>query len=376
MCTLFEFEYKNRCILYLDAMSNNKTFSINPDLFKISAFQSKTRKKQPKNTNLPKIKVRSKEKPKNNKTLKRNLINMIRKHQQLKTNKQNADKNNKDTSFDPVSKDEFSKNDDVINFNNDFNESVAFLEELTKKNDEKQHQKQYQNKTLKNYSHVEPLINLTLPDSLNDVSNAYSEPFSSIASQIDTPTIVHYDHYKPPPPPKFGCLKNGTLPLYNNWKNSTQKKMPIINDQQADIKYTPKEPVLIDSIKLAHANHMRSNIKPFLNRKINKPSKIRKTIRRTYRVGRSKVKPSISVLISNRTIRNNITTKKQLLKQIPIEEIRKYLINHGFIKVGSNSPVDVLRKMYETASMMCGEIQNHNPQHVIFNYMNDNVTAY
>jgi len=208
MYTLFEFEYKNRCILYLDAMSNNKTFSINPDLFKISAFQSKTRKKQPKNTNLPKIKVRSKEKPKNNKTLKRNLINMIRKHQQLKTNKQNADKNNKDTSFDPVSKDEFSKNDDVVNFNNDFNESVAFLEELTKKNDEKQRQ----NKTLKNYSHVEPLINLTLPDSLNDVSNAYSEPFSSITSQIDIPTIVHYDHYKPPPLPKFGCLKNGTLP--------------------------------------------------------------------------------------------------------------------------------------------------------------------
>ena len=108
-----------------------------------------------------------------------------------------------------------------------------------------------------------------------------------------------------------------------------------------------------------------------LNRKLKKPKRIRKTIRRTYRVGRSKVRPKISVLISNRTIRNNITTKKQLLKQIPIEEIRKYLISHGFIKVGSNSPNDVLRKMYETASMVCGEIQNHNPEHVIYNYMNE-----
>jgi hypothetical protein len=30
-----------------------------------------------------------------------------------------------------------------------------------------------------------------------------------------------------------------------------------------------------------------------------------------------------------------------------------------------------LRKMYETASMMCGEIHNHNADHVIYNYMND-----
>ena len=68
-------------------MSNNKTISINPDLFKVSAFDTNSRKKRSKNTNIPKIKVRSKEKPKNNKTLKRNLINMIRKHQELKIKK-------------------------------------------------------------------------------------------------------------------------------------------------------------------------------------------------------------------------------------------------------------------------------------------------
>jgi hypothetical protein len=359
-------------------MSNSKTIQINPDLFKFSSSDSKSRKKRPKKTDMPKIKVRSKEKPKNNKTLKKNIINMIRKHQELKFKKQNG--KNKDTSFEPASKNEFSKNDDVINFNDDFNESVAFLKEMTKKNEEENKIKQYQNNTLKNYSQIsEPLINVNLPQSLIDVTHAKTEPFSSIPSQninkplntIEPPVVVNYNHYKPPPPPKFGCLKNGSLPLYKNWKNSTQKNSHVINDQQADIKYTPKEPIAVDSIKLAHANHMRSNIKPFLNRKKNKPKKIRKTIRRTYRVGRSKVKPTVSVLISNRTIRNNITTKKQLLKQIPIEEIRKYLIKHGFIKVGSNSPSDVLRKMYETASMMCGEIHNHNADHVIYNYMND-----
>ena len=41
----------------------------------------------------------------------------------------------------------------------------------------------------------------------------------------------------------------------------------------------------------------------------------KKTIRRTYKVGRSATLPKISVLVSNKTIRNNTTTKSQLLKQ-------------------------------------------------------------
>ena len=71
---------------------SKKTISINPELFNISSFDSNTRKKRPsKSDTKPKIKVRTKEKPKNNKTLKRNLINMIRKHQQQKIDKLNKD---------------------------------------------------------------------------------------------------------------------------------------------------------------------------------------------------------------------------------------------------------------------------------------------
>ena len=52
---------------------SKKTISINPELFNISSFDSNTRKKRPgKSDTKPKIKVRSKEKPKNNKTLKQN----------------------------------------------------------------------------------------------------------------------------------------------------------------------------------------------------------------------------------------------------------------------------------------------------------------
>jgi hypothetical protein len=60
-----------------------------------------------------------------------------------------------------------------------------------------------------------------------------------------------------------------------------------------------------------------------------------------------------------------------MLRQIPIQEVRKYLIKKGFIKVGTTAPNDVLRKMYESVSLICGEVQNHNPENLLYNFMND-----
>jgi hypothetical protein len=102
-----------------------------------------------------------------------------------------------------------------------------------------------------------------------------------------------------------------------------------------------------------------------------RPKRQKRIVRRTYKTGRSKITPNVSVLISNRTIRNNITTKTQLLKQTPIGEVKKFLIKGGFIKVGSIAPNDVLRKMYETATLICGEVTNHNPDNLLYNFMNN-----
>ena len=61
---------------------------------------------------------------------------------------------------------------------------------------------------------------------------------------------------------------------------------------------------------------------------------------------------------------------KQLLKQHSIPDIKKYLMKHGFIRVGCTTPNDVLRKMYETASLICGEIMNHNSDTLLYNFVN------
>ena len=93
-------------------------------------------------------------------------------------------------------------------------------------------------------------------------------------------------------------------------------------------------------------------------------------MRRTFRLGKSKHYPNVSVLVSNKTIRNQTTTRAQLLKQVPLEEIKKTLMKKGLIKVGSTAPADVLRKMYESVLLMCGDLQNHNPDNLLYNYFN------
>jgi hypothetical protein len=103
-----------------------------------------------------------------------------------------------------------------------------------------------------------------------------------------------------------------------------------------------------------------------------KPMPKRKTVRRrTFRVGKSKVHSRVSVLVSNKTIRSRIATDTQLLKQTPMPEVKRYLRKHGLIKVGGSTPPDVLRQMYESAKTMCGEVVNHSPENMLYNFLND-----
>jgi hypothetical protein len=109
--------------------------------------------------------------------------------------------------------------------------------------------------------------------------------------------------------------------------------------------------------------------------KIPKYLKKKKTFKKTFHLGKSKYYPQVSVLIPNKTIRTKITTQSHLLKQVPIEEVKRYLIMNGFIKVGSTSPDDVLRKIYESVNMIGGEVKNHNSENLLYNYLNyDNST--
>ena len=365
-------------------MSDKKTLTINPEFFKLS--NNTTRKKRSKSdTNGIKIKTNSAKK-KDDTLKKRSILKMIRQHQEDRYKKLFEDNKTTKTS---------QTNDN--NFNKEFQEAKSFLENLTEKNKVEQNLK---NHTLKKYPNnninsmlFSPSVDTLLPLPLNNIitTNVTNNP----SMKINTLQ-----------PPQYGCLKNGTLPTYRNYMNQTRKNIqqPIITiggnmntiDTNANKNTTQSinaqpttsiQPLVSNQNGGNNSQHVENKINDAIDRvkqmnqtaiklqemkKKMKPKKMKqkKTKRRTYKIGKSKVLPKVSVLVSNKTIRNNITTKKQLLKQVPIQEVKSYLMKRGFIKVGSTAPNDVLRKMHESAAMICGEVQNHNPENLLYNYLN------
>jgi hypothetical protein len=267
---------------------------------------------------------------------------------------------------------------------------------LTEKKNEENKMK---NQTLKQYPNNNTNSMLFSPaiDVLKPINNI-------VTTNIQNAPPIHINTMQPP---KYGCLKNGSLPTYRNYMNQTRKNIPqptiIIGGNATNTMSSPiplhnssstitpttsmltpsmstpiiggsKEPV---ENKINHAiervkqmSQTASKLQELKKQMRPKKMKRKKTKRRTYKIGKSKVLPKVSILVSNRTIRNNISTKKQLLNQVPIQEVKSYLMKRGFIKIGSTAPNDVLRKMYESAVMICGEVQNHNPENLLYNYLN------
>ena len=364
-------------------MSEKRTITINPDFLKFSS--EGTRKKQPK-TDGNKIKVKSNAPKKRDNTLKKkSILRMIRKHQEDKYKKLFENKK-------PTVTDVKNTVSDISDFESDFERSKNYLLELAETTKATESQ---MNKTLKQYPNQQPESLLFSPgiDVLETVSMDFPDVTSSPPVSIITPrsNIIA---------PAYGCLKNGSLPTYRNYLK-TQKNynslsnMPIQINNPVNIPSMSNKPPMAFSTpsisnninavvqnkfqekigenikRMNETAHVMAKLKAIKQNKYNKIAKQKKTIRRTYKAGKSKVLPKVSVLVSNRTMRNNITTKSQLLKQDDIEDVKKYLVKRGFIKIGSTAPNDVLRKMYESAVLICGEIQNHNPDNLLYNFLND-----
>jgi hypothetical protein len=329
--------------------SERKTIQINPELFKVTGGNNTTRKKRSDPVNRAEIKVKDK-KPKNISTIKRNILKMIRNQQQEKK------KNN--STVEPTTTTLSSE------FNNDFKNSLEYLSTLTADTESKLTP---HNQTIKRYITPHHTISHTMetPVELNIPQNL--EPFTLQPK----PLIL--------PAPKYGCLKGGTLPTYRTFMNQTVKNTPqmispLKQDYEKRLEQNIKDLSRIQQQekKFQQINHQTQQKN---ENKANKKMKQKRIIRRTYYVGRSKAFPKVSVLVANKTIRANTQLKTQHLKQIPMTEVRNYLLKNGFIKVGTNAPNDVLREMYESAQLMCGEIKNHNPDNLLYNYFNDNAST-
>jgi len=343
-------------------MSSNKTITINPEMFKINV-KSKKKTTQKKNLTGSEIKFKKPKTVKYNK-----LLGLIR--QKQKTNYDKLLNEKTDESTTPIE----------VYPKGEFEESLNFLNEL-RKNNENQELKPLANFTevVNNSQEFPNLLPSTHFSHQHTIKNHYPHhenvniEFPSNIPTFDPSTVITQDiNFKLSPPPSYGVLKNGKLPTYRQYIKTLSNRNQIL--PSLSLQEIPSENSDFKENETFNRANMVIKQK---ESKINKPClklhypKRKKTIRRTFYIGRSKHYSKIGVLINNKTIRDECSTKKHLLKQTPIGEVKKFLIKKGLIKTGSSAPNDVLRKMYESANMICGDIQNHNTDILLHNYFNE-----
>jgi hypothetical protein len=393
---------------------SNKTISINPSLFSMGGSKTKkNREKKTKPTITPLISPN---------VLKNKLLKRIKEHKQRETINLENNKKILPTPEESI-KNDIKKHE--LPFSDEFSDSINYLQTLSKQkkvNDEKvnyeiQKQKrkeQIERKTVRNYQpitqhHIEHNVNLDLPDELMNkpliVVNTDTMTTGGQPIQLNSKT---YDSIP------YGILKGGEKPTYRDWAK-TQRNYDVTNPQAA---------LTIQGLELNKEKNVRenrlNNLREKLKQKqieetINKSDDImlthnliqkpiveqrteneipqlvqnnisvnvvgceeiigtkritKKTTKRKYTLGKSKIKRTIGVLVKDRGTRKLILGAQKVLKQKPINYVKEYLRDHNLIKIGSNAPNDVLRKLYESA-MLAGEITNSNSDILLHNFSKD-----
>ena len=119
-----------------------------------------------------------------------------------------------------------------------------------------------------------------------------------------------------------------------------------------------------NKICIKTANGYTPSDKPDNVRRIKKMKKV--TTIKKYKLGRSKNKRTIGMLIKNRNTRREVLLAQRDLKQTSINDVKQYLYDRNLIKRGTNVPNDVIRKMYENAKLT-GEVYNLNNDIIVHN---------
>jgi hypothetical protein len=311
----------------------NKTISINPDLFTSISPKRTSRRKSSNKKSDSEIKIKP-QKDKTKQFRKQHILRFLRQKQEDNYKKLLDNNNNSHRNPPP-------KRTIDDSFNGDFDESLKYLTELTNESSSNKH-----NFTSKNYSQPQ---STTISSTLSPINiDTHS------VSQYDSPINLSKPNVINASTPTWGCLKNGSLPTFRDWKKTTQKVHCLgdSSDKKTEISLMMKQQ---NDLPVAKLNFMKQ----------------KRTVKRKYTVGKSKTFSKIAVLVSNKTIRNNIINKTQEIKLKSIEEMKRYLMKRGFIRVGTSAPNDVICKMFETANLVCGEIENHNADNLLYNYLND-----
>jgi len=265
-----------------------------------------------------------------------------------------------------------------------------------------------------------PYVQLELPEELREnplvrVNNIVPPPVS-VAPEIK----INYPRAAPPQDVPYGCLKGGAKPTYREWQtrknysglaaappplipratfseggsvvnNSSQielsereKRLKLLQEKmkrQQELLQAEKK--LMTNNALIHSSFASSTqdepkieepkneLQELVDDYVHEPKRmIKRTIKRKYTLGKSAIKKQVGILIKDRNTRKKILNAHKELKKKPLNDVKNYLRDHGLVKVGSNAPNDVLRKIYE-ASMLTGDVTNNSKDVLLHNFLSE-----
>ena len=201
-------------------------------------------------------------------------------------------------------------------------------------------------------------------------------------------------HYNPSMNPNNPVMQVTPVTYFNNNNNNNNNNMnnhhdgpmnypepPFIENKPSFVPplLTESEKIIQERVKEIHENMRAKEMhkqggNSEQEQDLLKIKKQKKTIRRKLMTGISKqsrrndeTQGKVSILIPNKTIRKKVDNLKHQLHQTPIQEVKKYLLKHGFIKIGSPAPNDVLRKIYEDL-LVLGDVYNRNGENIVYNF--------
>lgn len=302
-------------------MSGKKTITVTKDFFAVNPSTKKTSRVPPKITNVVSPNKMRKE-----------FLKKIKEFQQKR----------KDI-VEPVVVEKNNETD----FDDEFNKSLRFLQNVisTRKTTEKS-----QNALITDQD-ITPIHITPMDITPVDITPMDITPMDIMPMDLDV--ALSPPKIKLLPRPPYSTLKGTSKPTYREWiktQKSNRSSSVVIKD-----KPEPNETDRSKKLELYK--------KEKLNNEMNNKTV---TIKRML----GKQGKRISILIKSRKVRNDIEQEKNKLNQTSMNDIKKYLRSRNIIKVGSKSPNDILRKMYEQC-ILTGNVHNINSENLLHNYVND-----
>jgi len=418
-------------------MGTQKILQINPELFQFNGGKKSSKKKERKTKP-----IQDKTQSLKSNKLKKELLKKVKDYQKNKETEVIKDEKSKDKNETMPSSNLFDSKDFENNdFEREFNKSLTFLHELSKKNKDKN-----KKKTLK-LSNTD--INIDIPkDCL--IYNSAKEPSYGCLKNGSKPTFrdlnktqkhntnntnntnstkrlqlalennTYYDHsefhnkYQTHTNDNVETNKpNIQLKIIENTSQETLNGANLSNNEiiTASYDYTNNYPTNKETLNVidlnkndvnkndVNKNDVKEEIltkeiltneiitnkednltnETILNKEDSKEElpkeesyipKLRRITRTyKYKLGKKKDSKHIGLLIKNRETQKKIKQEVSQLKQQPIQNVKNFLREKNLIKLGSQAPNDVLRKLYED-SVLAGEITNTNNNNLVHNYLN------